>query len=263
MTTILILTNSLDNPHVEAVSQYIDSESNRIIRIDTDLLIQGQCSISFDYSNGSILYKQLGEITDLRSIDSVWYRKPFGFSQTYGFLESIQDPVQRSIVDKEIHDVLNGLCFLLRDKFWINHPSSIHTARIKPYQLSIAKRIGLPMPDTLITSDPDAARQFCLEAPTVFKPVSVSSLDLDDTGYMIETTLMTDELIDSLGLIKSQPIILQRFIRKTSELRVTCIGKDLRCPSDFTRENLQHGRLEISTRFWQSIRDRLRPSRRH
>lgn len=100
MTTVLILTNSLDNPHVEAVSQYIDSESNRIIRIDTDLLIQGQCSISFDYSNGSILYKQLGEITDLRSIDSVWYRKPFGFSQTYGFLESIQDPVQRSIVDK-------------------------------------------------------------------------------------------------------------------------------------------------------------------
>lgn len=227
MTTILILTNSLDNPHIGAVSQYIDSGVDHIIRVDTDLLIQGQCSISFDYSNGSILYKQLGEITDLRSIDSVWYRKPFGFSQTYGFLESIQDPVQRSIVDKEIHDVLNGLCFLLHDKFWINHPSSIHTARIKPYQLSIAKRIGLPMPDTLITSDPDAARQFCLEAPTVFKPVSVSSLDLDDTGYMIETTLMTDELIDSLGLIKSQPIILQRFIRKTSELRVTCIGKQI------------------------------------
>ena len=44
---------------------------------------------------------------------------------------------------------------------------------------------------------------------------------------MIETTLMTDELIDSLGLIKSQPIILQRFIRKTSELRVTCIGKQI------------------------------------
>lgn len=48
MTAVLILTNSLDNPHVEAVSQYIDSESNRIIRIDTDLLIQGQCSISFN-----------------------------------------------------------------------------------------------------------------------------------------------------------------------------------------------------------------------
>jgi len=186
---------------------------------------------------------------DLRSVDSVWYRKPFGFSQTYGFLEHIQDPVQRAVVDREMHDVVDSICMLLADKFWINHPTAISQARLKPYQFSVARRLGLPTIPTMITSDPQAARLFCSEGPTVFKPITVSNMEYGDEYYAVETTLMTEELIDSLDLIRSQPVILQRFIEKSSELRVTCIGNQLfvaqQIPSDSS----------IQTVDWRSLQD--------
>jgi glutathione synthase/RimK-type ligase-like ATP-grasp enzyme len=60
---------------------------------------------------------------------------------------------------------------------------------------------------------------------------------------------MTDELIDSLDLIRSQPIILQRYIQKMSELRVTCIGNEI-----FVARQLP---LDTSTEAvdWRSLQD--------
>jgi hypothetical protein len=43
---------------------------------------------------------------------------------------------------------------------WINQPGRDSAANHKPWQLTVAQRIGLTIPDTLMTSDPDAAREF-------------------------------------------------------------------------------------------------------
>lgn len=227
MTYVLVLTNSYDDSHVQAVFDVVRAQGHRTLRIDIDRIVRGENHISLNYETGEIIYTTPDGIFDLREVDSVWYRKPFGFGQTFGFLEHIQDPVQRTVIDKEMHDTVDSICMLLADKFWINHPIAITRARLKPYQLAVAKRLGLPVLPTLVTSDPDAAREFCVQGPTVFKPITVSNMEYGDDSYMVETTLMTDELIDSLDLIRSQPIILQRLVEKSSELRVTCIGDEL------------------------------------
>lgn len=249
MVTVLVLTNSYDDCHVEAVFDHIDRQGGRTIRLDVDLVLRGESHLSFDYSTGRILYTSHGEDYDLHHVDSVWYRKPFGFSQTYGFLEHIQDPVQRAIIDKEMHDTVDSICMLLSDKFWINHPSAISKARLKPYQYAVAKQLGLPVLPTLVTSDPIAARDFCRESLSVFKPITVSNIEYGEEYYMVETTLMTDALIDSLDLIRTQPVILQRFIEKKSELRVTCIGDELfvarQTPDDPSTQTID----------WRSLQD--------
>src|SRR5690606_13192094 len=144
MTTVLVLTNSLDDCHVEAVFNRIQAQGHHTVRFDIDRLVRGECHVSLDYVTGQITLTSTEGEYDLRSVDSVWYRKPFGFSQTYGFLEHIQDPVQRAVVDREMHDVVDSICMLLADKFWINHPTAISQARLKPYQFSVARRLGLP-----------------------------------------------------------------------------------------------------------------------
>lgn len=227
MVTVLVLTNSYDVCHIEAVFDQIYARGGKTIRIDIDRVLRGESHLTFDYASGGILFSSSNGTYNLREVDSVWYRKPFGFSQTYGFLEHIKDPVQRTVVDKETHDTVDSICMLLADKFWINHPSAIGRARLKPYQYAVAKRLEMPVLPTLVTSDPDAARQFCAQGPTVFKPITVSNMEYGDEYFMVETTLMTEALINSLDLIRSQPIILQRFVEKSSELRVTCIGDEL------------------------------------
>ena len=227
MVTVLVLTNSYDDCHVDAVFEHVHRQGGKTARLDFDRILRGESHISFDYSTNNITLTSHKKTYNLCDVDSVWYRKPFGFGQTYGFLEHIQDPVQREIVNKEAHDTVDSICMLLSDKFWINHPTAINKARLKPYQLTVAKQLGLPVLPTVVTSDPVIARSFCLEAPTVFKPIAVSNLEYGDEYFMVETTLMTNELIESLDLIRSQPIILQRFIEKKNELRVTCIGDEL------------------------------------
>lgn len=227
MTTVLVLTNSLDDGHVEAVFEKVRAQGHKTLRVDTDRIVRGEHHISFDYATGEILYATPDGSFDLRDADSIWFRKPFGFSQTLGFVEHIKDPIQRATVDKEMHDVVESICLLLADKFWINHPTTINRARLKPYQIAVAQRVGLPVPPTLITSDPDAARRFCREGPTVFKPIAVAGLEYEDAYYSVETTLMTPKLIDGLDLIRSQPIILQRLVDKSKELRVTCVGDEI------------------------------------
>lgn len=227
MATVLVLTNSYDDCHVMAVSEQIHALGGNTIRIDIDRALRGESHLTFDYVLERILFSSSDGVHNLQEVDSVWYRKPFGFSQTYGYLEHIKDPVQRAVVDKETRDTVDSICMLLAEKFWINHPSAIGRARLKPYQYAVAKRLGMPVLPTLVTSDPDAARKFCAQGPTVFKPITVSNMEYGDAHFMVETTLMTEELINSLDLIRSQPIILQRFVEKSSELRVTCIGDEL------------------------------------
>lgn len=227
MTVVLILTNSLDDSHVEAVAEQIVSRGSQFIRLDVDRILRGEESLLFDYASGGILLNKDGQSYNLRNVDSVWYRKPFGFNQTYGFLEHITDSIQRDVVEKEVRDVVNGIGLLLSDKYWLNSPTAIARARIKPYQFAVALRAGLVMPKTIITSDPQAAREFCKESQSVFKPIAVPDINYNGDCYAVETTLMTDQLVDSLDLISTQPVILQHLVEKKYELRVTVVGDKL------------------------------------
>ena len=58
----------------------------------------------------------------------------------------------------------------------MNHPDAARRARHKPWQLRLAQRCGLPVPATLITTFPQAARDFAERFPDlVVKPVSGSA----------------------------------------------------------------------------------------
>lgn len=227
MTTVLVLTNSLDDLHVEAVREHVENLNHRLIRVDIDRIVRGENQILWDYQQNSVQVIVGDKAISLNEVGSVWWRKPFGFGGIHGFAESIRDPVQRNVAEKEVRDLVEGLCATLESKFWLNRPSTMATAKLKPLQLHVARNIGILMPDTIITSDPGSARAFCSKGPTIFKPLVEPILDYGEVSYGVETTLINEEHMRRFDLIKSQPIMLQRFIAKKHELRVTCVGDQL------------------------------------
>jgi hypothetical protein len=67
----------------------------------------------------------------------------------------------------------------------VNRPAAMATNSSKPYQSEVIRTFGFDVPATLITTDPDAVREFCLEhGEVVYKSLSgvrsiVSRLDGD------------------------------------------------------------------------------------
>src|SRR5438105_4859669 len=58
----------------------------------------------------------------------------------------------------------------------------------------------------------------------IFKPLSGYLLEYKDSIKTATTTLLTPAHIANLNLVRNQPILLQRWIEKQYEVRVTCVG---------------------------------------
>lgn len=84
-------------------------------------------------------------------IISVWYRRPAPFEFPAEFALAV-----RMFAEEETRDTVRGLWELLRC-LWINHPEQIRRTNVKLNQLNVANQIGLEIPRTIVTNDPEEA----------------------------------------------------------------------------------------------------------
>lgn len=156
-----------------------------------------------------------GARLDLRAVSAAWWRRPRPF---------VLDP---SIPDDEVEwtytecfEAVSGLWASL-DAFWVNDPHRDQAASHKPYQLRVASDAGLPIPRTLITNDPTAARAFIDEQGlerTVYKCFSATP------QHWRETRLLQRQELDLLDRVQAAPVIFQEFVPADADLRVTIVG---------------------------------------
>ncbi|HPJ80395.1 MAG TPA: hypothetical protein PLF70_01680 [Candidatus Portnoybacteria bacterium] len=66
----------------------------------------------------------------------------------------------RQFIHRQFRAMRIGLWSIFRDKTWIDNPWNIEAAENKPYQLFTAGLVGLYVPDTIITSNPEAVLKF-------------------------------------------------------------------------------------------------------
>ena len=153
---------------------------------------------------------------DLAECRSIWWRRP----QQPVISDDIRDPTHQLFATNEAHEALAGLWYAV-DAFWINDPARDQLAHRKVYQLRVAQDVGLRIPQTLITSDPEAAREFIADRrgdAVVFKAFSA----LPDEWR--ETRLLGREELDMLSNVRYAPVIFQEYIDATYDLRVTVVG---------------------------------------
>ena len=159
-----------------------------------------------------------GRKVDLDHVGSIWCRgvQALGFPPEVGGAD-------RRFAEAEAERTLTAL-YTIANVVWINHPHCHIRANSKPAQLAIACKLGLDIPPTVITNDPDEVREFVTQSnrETVYKALT-QSLDTEP-GKSLFTSIVTKQALAKLDLIRLTPGVFQQLIPKAYELRVTVVG---------------------------------------
>jgi glutathione synthase/RimK-type ligase-like ATP-grasp enzyme len=106
----------------------------------------------------------------------------------------------------------------------MNHPDAARRARHKPWQLRLAQRCGLPVPATIVTTFPQAAREFAERYPDlVVKPVS--GAHPQDPPRAVPTSRVAPDA--DFSAVAFGPTLLQRRVAKRADIRLTVVGETL------------------------------------
>ncbi len=102
-----------------------------------------------------------------------------------------------------------------RGKPMVNRLGATQPYDHKPLQLAVLRRLSAPLPRTLVTNFPQAARLFAAEVgPCICKPLAGGA----------ETRVVDDELLARLGALRAAPVIFQERI-DGPDVRVTVVGE--------------------------------------
>lgn len=217
---ILVISHEQD-PHAQRVIRHLEASGQHVLLLNLTEL-PDRATLSIEYGRQGrprIEYVRAdGASYALHNVTSVWWRRPQAPD-----LSSVTDPQVHLFTANEWHEAINGLWQLL-DARWMNDPNRDDAASRKARQLRVAAEVGLRVPRTLITSNPQRARRFVDElGPTaaIHKTFSCTH------AIWRETRLLRSEDLARLDAVRVAPVIFQEFIPAESDLRITAVGGKL------------------------------------
>jgi hypothetical protein len=213
--TILIF--SLDKDlHVRAVINRLPNSSLPLVCDLSHFGVTLAATVDLhDTDADLVLVDRLNKRFSLNSVESVWWRRPTAFS----FFERCGDDAGKYIIEEYNH-FWGGLLGLLRERGirFYNDPLRARDLDRKLVQLSLARKCGLAIPETIVTSDPCAANEFiATHTKIVFKSFSGSE------RVWRPTRLFKTEMAQHLWRLPLCPVIFQTYIEGVRDYRVTII----------------------------------------
>ena len=214
---ILVVSHPGDDHALEVLAA-LERGGHRAVMVDT-AEFPGHSSLAMHYEDAR-LHRQFsvngGEALDLGEFRVGWWRRPQPFT-----VEAAMAPEVAAFAYAECHEAIAGLWATL-DLKWVNPPVQDEVAHHKPYQLAIAAEVGLPIPRTLVTNDPAAARKFVSEREsgrTIYKTFLASP------QCWRETRVVQPDEVALLDLVRLAPVIFQEYVPAVADIRVTVMGE--------------------------------------
>jgi ATP-grasp ribosomal peptide maturase len=161
-------------------------------------------------------------VFDLASVGAVYYRRPEQFRLSPGIV------VNRDFALAEARVGLGGVLRSL-PCLWLSHPDAIVRAQYKPEQLTAAAALGLSVPRTLVTNDPEAAREFvnqCRDG-AIYKTLSTPIVrnEAGRRAAVMTTHITTQDVEARAAEIRLTACQFQERLDKRFEYRVTVVGE--------------------------------------
>lgn len=182
------------------------------------------------------------------------------------------DVASRRFLSNEWSEAFEGFFSQIPLRKWMNHPSRNSLSSSKLNQLVVAKRLGILIPDTLVTRSAAELREFFLrnDGKVVTKPMSSALLERDEpaSSTLIYTNRVLESHLGDLNDLVNCPTMFQSEIVKVSDLRITIVdgaihavelvsldqdGKQL---CDIRRDNMNGVRYRVVT-LPQDLQDKL------
>lgn len=156
---------------------------------------------------------------DLTRVRSVYWRRPEWPS--FAHLE----PDDARFAAAQVRFGLGGLLYAIDHPLWVNHPQRIAAADYKPAQLALAQRLGLAVPATLVTNDPDEARHFIVSVrgDVLFKTLRWTPCTQGGVPVTCWADPVSAEEIDES--VRVTPHLFQARVDKIADIRVLVVGR--------------------------------------
>jgi len=218
---ILILTHSGDNRCVEMVSHELARRGARALRLNTDRYPQDmQLSSRLPACAGYPKLLMEGSSHALDQVQACWYRR---FAAGLCLPEELGDTLQACL--QESQQTLYGAIASL-DCFQLDPLSSVRRADHKELQLRLAHDLGLAIPATLISNDPEQVREFYAkcQGPVVTKTQTSFALYRDQEQQVVFTSQFHERHLNELDGLRYAPMMFQEMLPKARELRATVVG---------------------------------------
>ena len=217
---VLILTQDFD-PTVDPVIQTMTQRGAEVTRLDLSYFPRRLTVTTSDFDGERRFLRHGDRELALDQLSSVWYRRPTGFD----FGPDMPEP-EKLFARKEAMQAIGGI-LRATDCQWINRPDIDATGELKPYQLALAKRLGLRVPRTLLTNDPREVEALVRGAagPIVYKSQIGGVIHYPGAfpGGLL-TAVVGDEIYDNLDRVGHTMNMFQEYIEKAYEVRLTVIG---------------------------------------
>lgn len=216
----ILIVSTVGDPHALAVMSALQARGAKVDLLDlSDFPMQLALTMAFEGGKRRFrLSRTAGGTLDLDSISAVWWRRPQGF----GMPDTFADPAHRRYALSESATAFEGL-YQSMNALWVNEPARDVVANHKPYQLALAQHLGLSIPVTLMTNDPEEARGFCghHRGEVIYKQFKA----LPETWR--ETRKLREEEAALLDSVRTAPVIFQRFVEAVADVRVTIVGDEI------------------------------------
>jgi len=214
---LILIVSTIADIATDAVVGALNKRGAAHVRINTeDLPFERTASLHYANADNDFAADAYGGTPS-----TVWYRRMRSPSRPHSMDQGIYDFCLR----ENRAALLGGLLAL--ETRWMSHPAAIWQAEFKPFQLRVAERIGLQIPPTIISNDPDAIRRMYTDfGPLIVKSASSGHLSIGDQGFAIYTTRLAEEHLEFLDEARLAPSIYQKLIPKRFDIRVTCIGEE-------------------------------------
>jgi hypothetical protein len=216
----IVLTNPDDERygHVPLVAPHMGKHKLLIIDPVPDIVAGKGVSLSVVKQHSVCSYNGIR----LDQVAAVWDRRPTPPSRT--LLNHVNDDYYKYSWSAVKELGMQIYCWF-PDALWISDYFAIQRAERKSLQLVEATSLGFRVPQTIMTSDPEAARKFVATHPvTIVKGMSVEGPVIDRTLLLFFSTRITPEHKLDYAQLSIGPAIFQQAIEAVADLRITVVG---------------------------------------
>lgn len=163
-----------------------------------------------------IPFRRSRETLDLATISGIWWRRPYPYVNQHR--KDMPDDIFTTVRDERRAAIMGSLDCLIGNAF--NDPGRSRQASHKPTQLMRAREIGLTIPETLITNDADAAKEFfdSVAGGAIYKMFR-------GTSFGFYGTRRFDKLdLSNLDRLQTCPAIFQEYVQGEYDIRAIVVG---------------------------------------
>ena len=215
---MILIVSFEENEHVNKVREHLTQDN---VVVDVAWFPSRMQLNAYAGADMDRLFLDLpdGRRIDLDDVGAVWNRR----IRSMEVDADLADSTARLFAWSESNEALLGTWYAM-DCFWMNPPTADEMALRKVYQLRVARKVGLSIPETLVTNRPEEARAF-IEQFGVGNVIRKAFRNIPEAPRETATIGAADmSLLDS---VRFAPVIFQQFVPATLDLRVTVVDGDV------------------------------------